>query len=187
MDYVNHRKGDSKFVFSIRYYLNMCRSWYQLHIKYPWVSCKGFVRIMPHCHIIRRHIEFGNNVQLGRGTWIITDVKIGNDVLIAGNVILSGKNDHTYNLPGMTLWESPRGSDDMTVIGNDVWIGSNSVILAGVTIGNGAIIAAGSVVAKDIPPYEIWGGNPAKKIKDRFASEEIIIHEQYLKIRYNQC
>ncbi len=59
------------------------------------------------------------------------------------------------------------------VIKNDVWIGANSVIMPGVTIGNGAIIGAGSVVTKDVPDYAIVGGVPAKLIKYRF-SEELI-------------
>lgn len=55
-----------------------------------------------------------------------------------------------------------------TIIGNDVWIGRESVIMPGVKVGDGAIIAACSVVTKDIPPYTVYGGNPAKKIKNRF-------------------
>ncbi len=53
------------------------------------------------------------------------------------------------------------------VIGNDVWIGSNCVILMGVRVGNGAVIAAGAVVNKDVAPFDIVGGVPAKKIKSR--------------------
>lgn len=59
------------------------------------------------------------------------------------------------------------------IIGNDVWIGYEAVILAGVTIGDGAIIGTRAVVTKDVPPYTIVGGVPAKPIKKRF-SEEII-------------
>lgn len=58
-----------------------------------------------------------------------------------------------------------------TIIGNDVWIGRESVIMPGVKIGDGAMIAAYSVVAKDIPPYCLAGGNPAKLIKKRFDDE----------------
>lgn len=58
-------------------------------------------------------------------------------------------------------------------IGNDVWIGANTVLLEGVSIGDGAIIGAGSVVTKDIPPYAIVGGNPAKVIRYRFTEDEI--------------
>lgn len=59
------------------------------------------------------------------------------------------------------------------IIGNDVWIGLKSTILSGVKIEDGAIVAAGSVVTKNIGPYEIWGGNPAKFIKKRFTDDQI--------------
>jgi acetyltransferase-like isoleucine patch superfamily enzyme len=57
------------------------------------------------------------------------------------------------------------------VIGNDVWIGNNVTILGGHTIGDGVVLAAQSHVVTDIPPFEVWGGNPARKIKDRFPPE----------------
>ena len=68
-----------------------------------------------------------------------------------------------------------------TTIGNDVWIGYNATIMAGVTIGNGAIIATNSVVTKDVEPYTIVGGNPAKVIKKRFSEERI---EQLLEMAW---
>ena len=60
-----------------------------------------------------------------------------------------------------------------TVIGNDVWIGRRSIILSGITIGDGAVIAAGSVVTKDVPAYAVVGGNPARIIKNRFDDDTI--------------
>lgn len=60
-----------------------------------------------------------------------------------------------------------------TLIENDVWIGTNAIIPGGIQIGTGAIVAAGSVVVKDVPPYAIVGGNPAKIIKYRFSDEQI--------------
>ena len=68
-----------------------------------------------------------------------------------------------------------------TEIGNDVWIGAKCLIKGGVTIGDGAVIGMGSVVTKDIPPYEIWAGNPAKFIRKRFDDETI---EKLLKIKW---
>jgi acetyltransferase-like isoleucine patch superfamily enzyme len=59
------------------------------------------------------------------------------------------------------------------IIENDVWIGAKSTIMSGVKIGNGAIIAAGSVVTKDVPPYAIVAGNPAKVVKYRFSEDQI--------------
>jgi len=60
-----------------------------------------------------------------------------------------------------------------TIIGNDVWIGNNVMIKSGVTVGDGAVIGMGSIVTKDVPPYEIWAGNPARLLKKRFSQEII--------------
>ena len=68
-----------------------------------------------------------------------------------------------------------------TTVGNDVWIGANCNIKGGVTIGDGAIIGMGSVVTKDVPPYEIWAGNPARLIRKRFDDETI---EKLLKLEW---
>lgn len=68
-----------------------------------------------------------------------------------------------------------------TIIGNDVWIGARVLIKAGVTIGHGSVVGMGSVVTKDIPPYEVWAGNPAKFIRKRF-NDEII--EELLRIKW---
>ena len=67
------------------------------------------------------------------------------------------------------------------MIGNDVWIGYETVIMAGVHIGDGAIIAARAVVTKDVPPYTIVGGTPAKEIRKRFDTEVI---QQLLKLKW---
>lgn len=68
-----------------------------------------------------------------------------------------------------------------TNIGNDVWIGSEAMIMPGITIGDGAVIAARAVVVKDVPPYTVVGGNPAVFIKSRFNDDEI---KQLLKIKW---
>jgi len=79
--------------------------------------------------------------------------------------------DKEYNakIPNGVNWSSHK----KTNIGNDVWIGTKSVILSNITIGEGAIIGAGSVVVKNVEPYEIVGGVPAKHIRFRFNKEEI--------------
>lgn len=79
-----------------------------------------------------------------------------------------------YTLPGWDM--APPAMDDLplkgdTVIGNDVWIGQNAVILPGVRIGDGAIIGASSVVGSDVPPYTIVAGNPARTLRKRFDEE----------------
>lgn len=62
---------------------------------------------------------------------------------------------------------------EITTIGHDCWIGRGVVIMAGVKVGHGAVIAAGSIVTKDVPPYAVWAGTPAKLVKYRFSSEMI--------------
>lgn len=75
------------------------------------------------------------------------------------NVLRKNFSSHSYN------------TVEKTIIENDVWIGSNCLIKSGVKIKNGAVIGMGSIVTKDVESYEIWAGNPAKKIKDRFPED----------------
>ena len=81
----------------------------------------------------------------------------------------------------MMPWLVDAESKGDTIVGNDVWFGRECMILPGIKIGDGAVIAAGAVVVQDVPPYAVVGGNPAKIIKYRF-SEEII--EELLKIEW---
>ena len=85
-----------------------------------------------------------------------------------------------WNLDVKNITEAWDNKGDI-VIGNDVWIGYEAVILAGVTIGDGAVIGARAVVTKDIPPYTIVGGVPAKPIRKRFTQETI---DLLLKIKW---
>lgn len=91
------------------------------------------------------------------------------------------RGQHAYKKANeMNLDIVDRNSFD-TVVGNDVWIGYNALILPGVHIGDGAIIGAGSVVTKDVPAYTIVGGNPAKIIRKRFSDQKI---EALLKLKW---
>lgn len=108
-------------------------------------------------------ILIGNDSTIGMGNVIIGPIKIGNHVILAQHVVASGLN-HGYedvNIPPALQ----KVNTQQIVIEDDVWIGANSVITAGVTIGKHAIIGAGSVVTKDIAPFSIAVGNPAKVIK----------------------
>ncbi len=176
-------QGANKQTFALRYIMNILRTWYLFHIKFPWVKYNGFVRVMSHTTFAKgMNIKIGNNVQFGPYCNISTDTLFGNNILMAGRVCIIGRNDHQYQKVGELIWNSKRGNNGLTVIEDDVWIGHNSTIVGGLTIGAGAIIAAGAVVTKDVPPCEIWGGVPAKKIKDRFTStNDKNIHLTYLK------
>lgn len=171
VNYNNIPNGASKFEVLLNYFYNVIRTWYKLHIKFPWVKYKGFERIGRHTIFTKGfQVEMGENVQFGPYCMVSADVLLGNSILMAGHVCLVGKHDHIFNVPGKLIWNGNRGKDGKIFIEDDVWIGYNSIILGGVRVGKGSIVAAGSVVTKDIPPCEIWGGNPAKKIRDRFES-----------------
>lgn len=133
----------------------------------------------------------GENVYIGKYCSLETDIEIGNDVLLGNNVGLIGKYDHDFSCIGKSIKDSPwigdpdyqfKGKGLKIVIENDVWIGYGSTIVSGVCIGRGAIVAAGSVVLKDVEPYTIVAGNPARVVSRRFDDNQIREHEgKYLK------
>lgn len=125
----------------------------------------------------RNSIEIGNDFYIGKYSIIECDAKIGNHVIFANRVSLIGRYDHNYEQIGVPIRladqirnknYSWKGANLKVTVGNDVWVGLGAIILSGVKIGEGSIIAAGSVVTKDVEPYSIYGGNPAKKIAPRF-------------------
>lgn len=117
---------------------------------------------------------------IGPNCLIYPKVSIGAYTMLANNVSIIG-SDHNYKKPGVPIIFSGREDLKPTIIGKDVWIGAFSIIKAGTNIGDGTIVAAGSVVTKDLEPYSIYGGIPAIKIKNRFESNnDIYIHNQML-------
>ena len=111
-----------------------------------------------------RHIVLGDHVGIGPRCTFLCDIEIGNKVLIASNVGLLGSDDHRYDIVGKAMWDSGRGDRHKIKIEDDVWIGFNATILKGVTIGKGAVIGACSVVTKDVLPYKVVVGNPARDV-----------------------
>lgn len=138
----------------------------------------------------RKTMVIGKHCYIGRDSQIETDCMIGDYVIFGNKVGVVGRYDHCFNEIGtpVRLATSIRdkdydwkGKDLVTYIGDDVWIGYGSIVLQGVKIQNGAIIAAGSVVTKDVEAYSIYAGNPARKIRDRFdTTEELLMHQQKL-------
>lgn len=112
------------------------------------------------------NVKLGNNSSLNRDAWIGNDTIIGDDVMMGPEVvILSG----THNYDRIDIPMTHQGAPDRkaVTIGNDVWIGTRSIILPGVMVGDHSIIAAGSIVTKNVPDWAIVGGNPAKVIRFR--------------------
>lgn len=137
----------------------------------------------------KKTLIIGDYFYIGRDSQIECDCIIGNYVILGNKVGIVGRYDHFYQQTGIPVrlasqirdknynW---KGVDLITEIGDDVWIGYGSTIMGGVKIGTGSIIAAASLVTKDVEPYSIYGGSPAKKIKDRFNNESDLerhIHE----------
>lgn len=114
-------------------------------------------------------IEIGSNVSLGEYNHItaINEVKIGNGVLTGRWVTVTDNAHGDIDMNSLKLKPSDRPlvTKGPVVIGDRVWIGDKVTILPGVTVGEGSVIGANAVVTKDIPPYCIAGGNPAKIIK----------------------
>jgi len=119
------------------------------------------------CAFYPRNIEIGDNVKINKGVFITaTDkVKIGDDVLIGPYTVINSGN-HNYSNPLIPIRLQGHTTEPI-IIENDVWIGANSTILAGVKIGKGAVVGAGAVVTKDVAPYTVVGGVPAIFIKNR--------------------
>ncbi len=137
-------------------------------------------------YVVRYLYGDEHSIKNWKPQWHIDRLYIGNYVCIgAETIILMGgnnthRNDWFSNYPFMeNILDSYRHKGD-TVIQDGVWIGMRSMILPGITLGEGCVIAAGSIVTKNIPPYCIVGGNPSKIIKKRFDDDLI---EQLLKLK----
>ena len=176
----------------------MSKCFFKLFLILPWVidkiqfffyrrcfaCCGRNVFLRPSSSDIKglENISIGNNVSIPRGSTIYsTHAKL----TIMDNVIFGPKptiitGDHRTDVIGVPIIEShqklPENDLDV-VIEEDVWTGANVVILKGVTVGRGSIIAAGAVVNRSCPPYSIVGGVPGRVIKYRFSIDQIIAHE----------
>jgi len=149
-----------------KYYLGLDK-YGQIKNKYKGLRIGKHVDINP-----IREVSFGKNVSISKNTSITTSsngkskIYIGDDVMIGHNVLIIGGN-HNISRRDIPMNQQGEGKDGPIIIENDVWIGAGSIILTGVTVKQGSVIGAGSVVTKDVPAYSIVAGNPAKLIKKR--------------------
>jgi maltose O-acetyltransferase len=111
-------------------------------------------------------LRIGNNSQLGARSRIDHEVTIGDDVVIGPEMIILTIS-HAFEDPRIPVRLQGAVPRRPVVIGNDVWIASRVIITPGVTIGDGAVIAAGSVVTKDVKPFSVVAGVPAKLVRRR--------------------
>ncbi|MFO0936388.1 MAG: Vat family streptogramin A O-acetyltransferase [Gemmataceae bacterium] len=122
------------------------------------------------------HFPFvGDKLVIGKFCALARGIRF---IMNGANHRMSGFSTYPFNIFGQG-WETvtPRPEDlpykGDTIIGNDVWIGYDALLMPGVKVGDGAIIAAGAVVTSNVPPYTIVGGNPAKPIKQRFSDDTV--------------
>jgi maltose O-acetyltransferase len=143
---------------------------------FPWVrnrlvtmfadDCGPGVRVKSKAEV-SPHIRIGSRSELGTRCMIQSGVVIGDDVIMGPDVKIFSRN-HRFDDPSQPV-ASQGKQQRPVVIGNDVWIGANVVILPGLRVGDHAILAAGAIVTRDVPEWAIVGGNPARVIKDRRA------------------
>jgi virginiamycin A acetyltransferase len=124
---------------------------------------------------VRYHFDFtGDKLKIGKFCMIASDVTF---IMNGANHLTEGLSSYPFAVFGGDWARAMEGkiypNRGDIVVGNDVWLGYKSVVMSGVTIGDGAIIGAYSVVTKDVPPYTIVGGNPAKIIRKRFLDSDI--------------
>lgn len=110
-------------------------------------------------------IQIGNYSELGTNCVIQSNTFIGNNVIMGPDIKIYTKN-HKFDSLEIPI-QLQGHTNEKTVIGDDVWLGANVVILPGVTIGNHVVVAAGAIVTKDVPDYAIVGGVPAKVLRYR--------------------
>ncbi|WP_410771268.1 Vat family streptogramin A O-acetyltransferase [Fontibacillus sp. BL9] len=133
---------------------------------------------------VTHHYEFlGDRLIIGKFCAIAKGVEF---IMNGANHRMNSVTTYPFNIMGHGWEKATPSLDDLpfkgdTVIGNDVWIGQNVTVMPGIHIGDGAIVAANSVVTKDIPAYHIAGGNPSRIIKKRFDDELIdhLLHLQW--------
>jgi acetyltransferase-like isoleucine patch superfamily enzyme len=135
--------------------------------------------------------QWGRSIRI-RGARIGRYAYVGNDSVLTGAVIIGDLtmiaagcqivgNDHLFDDPAIPMrLNFAVDKRPTTIFESDVWIGQGSKVFEGVKIGRGAIVATGSVVTRDVPPYAIVGGIPAKLIRMRFDADEALRHDRLL-------
>ena len=129
-------------------------------------------------HVLLNGCKFGSYNYVGNYS-ILNNVEVGNYCSIAPNCIIGGEEHAYWDYSTSDRVSRQNITNKRTVIGHDVWCGAGAFIKQGVTIGNGAIIGAHSVVLKDVAPYTIVIGSPAKFLKYRFPEEMIAILQEH--------
>ena len=167
--------------------MNKMHSARTLYLKSTFADCGRNVSVGLYGDFVGSHIHVGNDVYIGPHASFIASIAhiyIKDKVMFGPHVTIRG-GDHRIDFVGKHIIdvredEKLPNNDADVIIEEGAWICANCTILKGVTIGRGAVVAACSVVTKDVPPYAVVGGVPAKILKYRFEPEQIVEHEEKL-------
>ena len=162
----------------------VCRRIRRHFMKSLFKSCGYNVSFSPDDVFSYGNIEIGNDVFIAPGAYFssITKIRIGNKVMFGPNVTIIG-GDHNTSQIGKYMFDVKQKlpqNDSPVIIEDDVWIGAGAIILKGVTVHSGSIVAAGSVVTKDVPFDAIVAGVPARFLRHRFEGKDLDIHRKML-------
>lgn len=158
------------------------REWFMQSL---FASRGKHLRFDPDGYYTYKNVHLGDNVIIGRGATLMaaeSRIIIGNKVMFGPEVMLIAGN-HNTSIAGKAMADvkHKRPEDDQDIVlEDDVWVGARATILKGVIVRRGAIIGAGSVVTREVPPYAVVAGNPAKIIRFRWTPDEILAHERVL-------
>lgn len=172
---------------NIRRWLARCLIFVRLAWRYlfRWLLRPAFARhgrnfiFDPHDHFNYGNIEVGDDVSFGSGACLMaaeSRILVGNKVMFGPNVTVVAGNHNTAQA-GKFMYDitEKRPEDDQdVVIEDDVWVGCGAIILKGVRIGRGSIVAAGALVKKDVLPYTVVAGVPARAVGVRFAERAVL-------------
>ena len=156
------------------------RLWLQTRFKYQLLSVGKGVIIGGGTHIRPGSVSIGDYTFIGGGCWLEGKITIGRFVLFASDVSIVG-GDHRFDVVGVPMIRTGRDEMKPVTVEDDVWIGRGAIVMHGLSIGEGSIVAAGALVTRDVEPYTIVGGAPAKVLRQRFKDDaEVAAHRAKL-------
>ena len=171
---------DYSALLRLKIFLRNIRTWLRIRVNgYHFRALGKDFTCGDSLFVYPNHVSVGDHVYIGRHSHLAGDITIGDYCLLASYVAFVG-GDHPIDVQGYPMCFAGGPHLEPTIVERDVWIGHGVTVLQGVRIGEGSVIAAGSVVTKDVPPNSIVVGNPGRVLRERFDAEALAAHRQAL-------